>query len=161
GGAQWFVENTGAPSGGQPTAGSCGENLPGLTVKDASFQGQSDAFDNGIMLWINGAVFVSPRTVDVTGTTLTAGPQTMSGANITVQYFATSGATLRTLASFENAGASALTLTVNWVTNFGSNANTIIPRTSTGGTAPTTADRWIVSADGGSAGNPPKALAST
>lgn len=156
GGVQWSVDNSGGTSSGQPGSGRC-DSSPGLTVKDASLQGLIDAFDNGLSVWVNGAIFTPGRTVDVTGSTLTAGPQPVAGANVSVQYFASSSATLRTVASFENASASPLSLSVSWVTNFGSDADTTVRRTSSGGATPTAADRWLVTSD---RSDPPKTLAS-
>jgi hypothetical protein len=155
GGSGWFVSNDGGTDNALPTGGGC-EGDPGLTVTDATLDTsdttavgiQTDAYDNASMLWLNDAVFVAPDPVDVTGQAMTAGPVTMSGLNVTMQYYAASGsATLRTLISFQNPSGAEINATAAWVNNHGSDGSTIVQGTSSSDTTFATDDRWIVTSD--------------
>jgi hypothetical protein len=144
GGSTWQVRNNGGTSNGLPTGGICNDS-PGLTVEDASLGPLRDAYDHGLILFVNNAIFAPPATVDLTGQTLTAGPVPMSGLNVTMQYFAaTSSATLRTLVSFQNPTGSPISVTATWVSNVGSDELTVITGTSIGDTSFTSADRWVI-----------------
>jgi hypothetical protein len=152
GGTQWVVTNTGGTSNGLPTGGSC-NNSPGLTVLDASIGAQAGAFNRGLEVWVNDAIFVPPATVDRTtsGTNiaLTAGPVTMSGLSVIVQYQVGfgGGTRLRTLARLHNPSATPITVTVKWVTNLGSGATTGVRGTASGNTSFSNVDSWVVTSD--------------
>jgi hypothetical protein len=150
--SNWNVTNDGGTGNGLPAGDSC-EGDPGLTIQDANIPDGGDAYDNAAMLWLDSTVFVPPDPVDLTGQTLTAGPVSMSGLDVTMQYYAASGdATLRTLITFQNPSGSAINATAEWVNNHGSDGGTGIRGTSDGDLTFSTADRWIVSSD--SAGTP-------
>jgi hypothetical protein len=137
----WRVTNFGGTNDGTLT-GSC-NNSPGLTVVDAqSSQAHADAFDDGLTVWIDGAIFVAPDAVDVTGQTLTAGPATMSGLAVTVEYRAMQEtATLRTRVVLQNPTAAPIAADLAVVTNLGSDTATVlIPQTNSAGL-------WLVTAD--------------
>jgi hypothetical protein len=152
GSSSWNVSDDGGTGNGLPAGDDC-EGEPGLTVQDANIPDGSDAYDNAAMLWLDDAVFVPPDPVDLTGQTLTAGPVSMSGLDVTMQYYAASGdATLRTVITFENPSGADINATAQWVNNSGSDGGTGIRGTSSGDTTFDTADRWIVTSD--SAGTP-------
>lgn len=145
--ATWDVQNIGGTSNGLPTGGRCIQS-PGLAIEDGALDSQRNAFDFGLTLWVDNAIFVAPSPVDVTGQTLTAGPVVMSALNVTMQYRAViASPTLRTLASFQNPTGSPITVDVKWVTNVGSDSATGVRGTSSGDTTFTTADRWVVTSD--------------
>jgi hypothetical protein len=134
------------------------DDSTGLTVQDATLDpdgetaigSQGDAYDGGLMVQVDGVDFVdSDDTVDVTGTTVSAGPETMSGTEVSVEYHVLTGsdAIIRTLASFHNSGSTAVSATASFVTNVGSNGATGIRGTSSTDTIFTTADRWVVTSD--------------
>jgi hypothetical protein len=129
-------------------------NNTGLTVLEAQLGGQGDAFDVGLTFWLNNDIF-NTLAVDLTGTTLTAGPATMFGLDVTLQYFATPGsATMRTLISLQNPTAGAINATATWATNMGSDGSTAVQQTSSLDVSFTTADRWIVTDDSPVGGDP-------
>jgi hypothetical protein len=149
GGATWDIRNTGGTDNGLPTGGIC-NGSPGLSVFNASIPGQPNTFDHGNEIWVNDSIFVAPALVDLNGQTITAGPVAMSGLGVTVAYRALdlgSHPFLRTLATFENPGASTLTVTVKLVTNLHSDANTTVEGTSNGNTTFTNIDAWVVTSD--------------
>lgn len=150
GSTQWNISNNGNTSTGEPFTGSCSAG-PGLVITDAtSAGGDSDAFDDAYQVWVGGAVFVAPGTVDLTGTTLTAGPVSMSGLNVTVQYwFDTASAVGRILVTLQNPTGADIATTVQIPVNFGSDGSTIYQATSSGDTVMTTADRWALTSDSG------------
>jgi hypothetical protein len=134
------------------------DDLTALTVSDATLDpddetaigSQGDAYDGGLILQVDGVDFVdSDGTVDVTGTTVTADPATMSGLEVGVQYHVLTGseAIIRTLASFHNSGSTAVSATASFVTNVGSNGSTGIRGTSSSDATFTTGDRWVVTSD--------------
>ncbi|MBI1285342.1 MAG: IPTL-CTERM sorting domain-containing protein [Thiobacillus sp.] len=145
----WQITDSGGTDTNNPFTGNC--SGPGLNIQDAtSAGGDSDAFDHAYSIWINGVVFVPPATVDLTGTTLTAGPVSMSGLNVTVQYwFDTASAVARVLVTLQNPTGSDIATTVQIPVNFGSDGSTIYEATSSGDTSMTTADIWAVTSQGG------------
>lgn len=120
----------------------------GLTIGDAGFAGHSDAYDDAWLTRINGAYY-NPDTVDLTGTTMTGPVMSMSGLNVSVQYyFAPDSAVARILVTLHNPSGAPIAATVDMPTNFGSDGSTVYRTTSSGDTAITTADRWLISSDG-------------
>lgn len=127
--ATWSVRNDAGTTGGLPT-GVC-DGAPGLAVHDAVFQpgslNKTDAVDDAFMLWVDNHVFVAPNAVDVSGDTLTAGPVTLAGLEVTVEYKALQDtATLRAFIAFHNPGSSPISVPVVLGTNFGSDAHTAL-----------------------------------
>jgi hypothetical protein len=121
---QWFVTNNGGTGDGTPN-GAC-TNAPGLSVKDALFsETHGDAFDSGLTVWIDDVIFVSPDTVDVTGQTVTSGPVTLSGLEVTVEYSAMQDTpTLRTRVVLHNPTGAMISSNVRIMTPFGSDSLT-------------------------------------
>jgi hypothetical protein len=151
-GTDWKIANIAGTNDGTPT-GSCNFTAPGLSVIDATLDpsgaNKSDAFDNGLTLWVDDVIYVSPDTVDVTGATLTSGPVAMSGLNVSVQYDAATMVTpvLRALYTFENPTAAQIDTVIKVLSNFGSDGNTGVVGTSSGDTTFDTGDRWVVTSD--------------
>ena len=132
-----------------PFSGSCGSGS-GFVLEDAnSPDGNSDAYDTAWAIFVNGSGFAAPGgNYDLTGTTATAGPSTMSGLQVTVQhYFTTGSAVDRILVTLRNPGLVAIPATVQVPINFGSDSSTFIRGTSSGDLVVTTGDRWVVSSE--------------
>src|SRR5262249_47207670 len=119
----------------------CG-TADGLGLRDAQFgPGSVDAFDRALLVTVGGAQFISPDTVDLTGQTLTSGPISLSGLDVTVQYMAMQDRpALRTFISLHNPSAAPITKALNVQSNFGSDATTTQITDGTFG-------NWIVTAD--------------
>jgi hypothetical protein len=149
GSTQWNITNTGGTDTGGPYTGGCNSSA-GVIVNDATGPtGTGDAFDNAWGIWVNGTG-VAQANGDLTGTTLTMSPTTVSGLNVTIQYYAVPGiALLRTLVTLQNPTAATIAATVDVPVNYGSDSNSVIQGTSSGDLAVTTADRWVVSSDSG------------
>ncbi|MCX8071341.1 MAG: hypothetical protein N3C12_02655 [Candidatus Binatia bacterium] len=149
----WVATNDSSTSGGA-FGGFCGYS-PALGLTDAgsaagSASGAFDAYDEAWSVWIDGVPFVAPATVDLTGTTLLAGPVPMSGLNVWVQYFfSINTQAMRMLVFLQNSTASTITAVVEVPVNFGSDSYTQVDDTSSGDTSVTVADRWVVTSDGG------------
>lgn len=148
GATNWQVGNSGGTTTGFPYTGNCGG--VGVTIQDATGPaGSGDAFDNAYEIFVNDTV-VAQANGDLTGTTLTMNPVTISGLNVTLQYFAVPGvALLRTLVTLQNPTGSPIAAKVDVPVNFGSDSGSIIQATSSGDTNITTADRWVISSDSG------------
>ncbi len=149
-GAQWFVGRTGASA----FAGTCSFSFAGFSIEDASLTTSStthgDAHDVAFPIFVDTALFDAGSTVDLTGTTITAGAVSMSGLDVTVEYlFATGPRVARILASFDNPTGATINATVEVPVNFGSDSATVIRGTSSGDTTFDTSDRWGVTSDSG------------
>ncbi len=148
GSSNWDITNTGGTDNGLPAGGSC-ESDPGFTVEDADIPAGSDAYDNGQMIWVDGSVFAAPGPVSPSGQTITAGPVSLSGLDVTMEYYAASGtATARTFVTFTNPSGSPVNASVDFVTNMGSDGSTVVDGSSSGDTSFTAADRWVITSDG-------------
>lgn len=149
GATDWELDNIGGTDSGAPFTGSC-DDSSGLNILDATSPGgDGDAYDNGWNIYVNGTIFDAGDIVDLTGTTLTAGPVAMSGLNVTVEYyFSTTAGVARIRPIFSNPTGSPVTVTVEVPVNFGSDSSTVYEMTSSGDTVVTTADRWVVSSQG-------------
>lgn len=145
----WDIDNNGGTTTGAPFTGDC-DNPGGLNILDATSPGgDNDAFDNGWNIFINEALFNAGDVVDITGTTVTAGPVPMSNLNVTVEYyFSTTAGLGRIRPIFSNPTGSPITVRVEVPVNFGSDDATVYETTSSGDTVVTTADRWVISSEG-------------
>jgi hypothetical protein len=151
-GFQWQMSNACGTDDGSPTGI---ENAgPALGILDVSGSAGMDAFDCGGLVWVgntavaddDGTVDVSPSGVDQVVTPSTA---TIGGLRVTDTYRVFSGGdTARVLVELENPTAGDVSTTVTYASNFGSDATTTVAGTSSGDTSFTTADRWLVTADG-------------
>jgi hypothetical protein len=149
-GASWNVCDSATTSNNQPAGGSCasGATGAGATIDDATAFSRGDAFDFGGMFWINNTPVGGVGTYTATSAVFAA--QSIAGLSTQLRYDAlASEPTLRTYLRLTNPGASAVTVTVDYATNFGSDGSTVVNGSSSGDTAFTTADRWLVSSDGG------------
>lgn len=129
GGTRWTIIGTFGTSDGT-IEGTCNTTGSGLAVSNAVLDvggaNQGGTFDAGLTVWLGDAVFTSPPTVDVTGTTLTAGPTTMSGLEVTVQHAAlASRPALRTLVSIRNPGTEPVETTLRIMSNLASDGDTV------------------------------------
>jgi hypothetical protein len=148
-GSEWFFWNNAGTDNGLPVGGFC-DVSSGLGVEDANLPvfAQDDAFDQGLTVFVNNQQYVSPDTVDLTGTTLTSGPVSLSGLNTSVQYYVSpTNATLRTLISLNNPTSNSITVPVTVATNLGSDFGTQIIDTSSGDTTFTTSDSYVITDD--------------
>ena len=177
-GSQWLVFNNSGTSNALPAGGICDgspglgildalipdglpvdgfcSGAPGLGVVEAVVGTQGDAFDNGLTVFVNNQQYVSPDTVDLTGTTLSSGPVSLSGLNTSVQYYASpTNATLRTFIRLNNPTTNPITVPVTVASNFGSDSGTQIISTSSGDTTFTTADRYLITDGESTSGGAP------
>ena len=144
-GTTWFVQN-GAGSG-TAFAGDC--DASGFHINDAtSTTGDGDMYDDAFGIWIDDVAFSAPDPVDLTGNTITAGPASLSGLNVTVAYeFSDSIEAVRSTVTLENPSGSAISVGLDIANNFGSDSSTTIVDTSSGDTVFTTTDTWVVTWD--------------
>jgi len=122
-----------------------------LVIDDAmDAMGTNDAYD-GAWNTLVGITAVDPNGIgDLTGNTYTSQPQNISGLAVTYQlYFSEDTQCNRLVLFFDNNTGSTISDTVQIATNFGSDDFTQIDGTSSGDTSFTTADRWLVTSDGG------------
>ncbi len=130
GNTRWTVVNSFGTSDGT-IDGTCNTTGGGLAVANAVFDvggaNKGDTFDAGLTVWIDGAIFTSPPTIDVTGTTLTAGPTTMSGLDVTVQHAALSTVpALRTLITLRNPSTVRIETNLRILSNLASDGDTVL-----------------------------------
>lgn len=159
--SEWIVDNLDGTSNGLPTLGTCpSPGVAGLGIDDAAYDvtgaNMTDAFDQGLLFFVNNHQVIAPTNwdvqVDATTPTLnrvlTSGPTTVGGVNATVEYRALPNQqVLRSTVYLANPGTSAVTLPVTMATNVGSDAGTVIMGSSSGDTTFTNADRWLVTSD--------------
>lgn len=155
-GAAWSAPVANATlSGGGASWTSITNSGPGFSVNDANIGGQSDALDGGMVIFVNGTAYVSPSPFDLTGQTVTGGVAALSGLSVSTQYWAdTASPTLRTFVTVTNPTGASIAATVGLQTNVGSDGGTQTIATSSGDTAFTTADRWIITDDTPTGGDP-------
>lgn len=150
GDAFWRICDDLITSNGQPAGGNCsvGAAGSGAAINDASAFSRVDAFDKGGMFWINGTQVGGLASYGSTSAVF--GPQAIAGLTTQLRYDAlTSEPTLRAFLQLTNPGATPVAVTVDYATNFGSDGGTLVNGTSSGDTVFTTADRWVVTSDGG------------
>jgi hypothetical protein len=116
-------------------------------VDDGSTGLQTDAFDGGLTLIVDGKGFAdADDTGNEVGEQLTVGPTTFHGVAVLRQDRAI-GRSLRSLIKFTNTRAFAQTLEVYFDSDLGSDDSGEIRATSTGDLQVTRADRWFVTSD--------------
>lgn len=118
-------------------------------VEDGTAFGDSDAFDGGLALTVNGKGFVDPdENGDLSGQQLTVGPVTLAGLKVTRVERALEGSpTLRTLIKVKNTKKQTLRRTLGLISDLGSDSDTRFLGSSSGDLAFGKADRWVVTAD--------------
>ncbi|MDH3979981.1 MAG: hypothetical protein OEU91_05655 [Gammaproteobacteria bacterium] len=149
GALNWEVTNTGGTSSGNAFSGVC-DQTSGLTIQDAtSADGSTDAYDNAHSIWVDGAIFDAPGSVDLTGNTILAGPVVMSGLNVSVEYaFSDVVQAGRVRVIFQNPTPVTINASVDMAVNSGASTFTI-EATSSLDAVFGTDDYWVVTSDGG------------
>lgn len=153
----WVIRNDVGTDNGLPTGGISKHTsgFPGLGLADASVGNQADAVDNGLLLFVNNQIFVAPGSVDITGSTLTTGTVNLSGLDVSVQFYADqTQPVLRTVVTFTNPTNAPISVPISWATNVGSNTATTVQATSSGDTSFSIGDRWIITDDTPTGGDP-------
>lgn len=145
GGASWQY------IGNQSVGGSTA-----FAVGDASIGSQVDAYDSGLTFKVNGSYYATNGTFSLTGRSATGSTVNMGGLNVSVQYYADANTpTLRTLINLSNTGNTAYhNAQIRLQTNNGSDGGTQIIRTSDGNTSFTAGDRWVITDDSPTGGDP-------
>ena len=144
--------------GGGPTiwdpesrkATQCLDMRDGFTpVNNGEFDGNFDAFDDGLMLLVRGVTFRDPdNNGRLSGEQLTVGPGRAAGLRVTRIERALQGSpTLRSLIAFENRRDRRQVATIQWDSNLGSDGLEEVRGSSDGDTLAEVNDRWIVSSD--------------
>ena len=135
---------------------SSSECATGLNIADAQNTTDSDAYDGGFFIFINGTTFQAPgNTVDRTGTVVTSPTAAMSGLNVRMQHkFMTGSQVVRVLVHLSNPTGGAIAVPVRMETNFGSDGSTQVQATSSGDLLVGTTDNWMVSSEGAPATDP-------
>ena len=148
-GSNWDIFDSRITSNGLPTGGTCNNGVDGsgVSIFDATIPAGGDAFDDA------GLVFVDDTQLggelSVSGNRVTFDPQVLSGLNVqSIMDVLTTEATLRHYVTFENPTASAITIDLDYVSNFGSDNNTTIDGSFSGDATFTPADTWVVTSDG-------------
>ena len=158
-----FAANVALPigsisGGGSSTWGHISNSGYGshFMIYNGALHGQGDAFDDGATISVDGASYLNPDgDVDLTGSTVTTDPASLSGLSVNMQYyFDQTDAVVRTLVNFYNPEVAPISATASFQTNLGSDSGTQVISTSSGDTAFTTADRWIITDDSTTGGDP-------
>ena len=158
-----FAANVALPigsisGGGSSTWGHISNSGYGshFMIYNGALPGQGDAFDDGATISVDGASYLNPDgDVDLTGSTVTTDPASLSGLSVNMQYyFDQTDAVVRTLVNFYNPEVAPISATASFQTNLGSDSGTQVISTSSGDTAFTTADRWIITDDSTTGGDP-------
>ncbi len=135
-----------------PDESSCEVSNGFTPASDGAFgpdYSQSDAFDNGLEMSVNGKdVPDKDGLLDVRANEVIAGGGKIDGVKIwrTERALATSP-TLRTLVRFDNTAGSAQTMRVLWDSDLGSDGFEAVRASSDGDTTYDVSDRWVVSSD--------------
>lgn len=143
-------------------------NMQGYGIGDAAFvggaaaagvngggSGFTDAFDNAMILSVNGTLFQNPdSTVDLTGDTVTSDTVTIvPGIDAQVRYtFITGRPVVRALYSLTNTTAAPISVNAAVLGDYGSDGNTEVVATSNGNTTIEGSDLWYITDDQGSGG---------
>ncbi|MEA2522440.1 MAG: hypothetical protein QOI81_2086 [Actinomycetota bacterium] len=152
--ATWDVQNDTYYGSGGPCFATTGYQ----PVEDGSYGSQTDAFDGGLLVVVNGHTF---NDNDGMGTKshqqLTVGPTKMSGLRVTrVDTAFSTSPTLRSLVMFKNPTSHSIKEPVLWDSAMGADTNTLVQETSSGDQTFTLSDRWFVASDDNVApGDPP------
>lgn len=145
GSSNWTVRDDSGTTNGLPSGGTCNTGTQ-AAMSDANIPSHGDAFDEGMMYWVNNTPVGGALTQ--AGNTVTFAGQTISGLSVALRYdILTTEATARSYLALTNSTGAAITVPVNYATNLGSDSGTIFLNTSSGDAVVTVADKWIVSAD--------------
>ncbi len=118
-------------------------------MEDGSLDGQSDAFDAGLILYVGDNGFRDPDgTGNHTDEQLRVGPRRVSGFVITRIDRALPGSrTLRSLIKIKNPSNRPRARYVTLDTEYGSDSSTVIEATSSGNLRFNSKDRWGITSD--------------
>lgn len=136
---------------------ACSSSTGDSPIDDGQFQTRDDAFDDGMMISVNGSTYAdSDGIAAVSGNTADTWGGNYSGVTVSENITALQNApTERLLVKFQNGGSKNKSLDVEMDTNLGSDTSTANVATSSGDKINTLADRWVVSFDGdATAGDP-------
>ncbi|MEO7936909.1 MAG: hypothetical protein ABIR27_11675 [Dokdonella sp.] len=168
--ARWSsIDNNGNFPSSDTVTSSNGDvfttNMQGYGIGDAAFggaaaaagvngsgSGYSDAFDNAMILSVNGTLFQNPdSTVDLTGDTVTSDTVTIvPGIDAQVRYtFITGRPVVRALYSLTNTTAAPISVNAAVLGDYGSDGNTEVVATSNGNTTIEGSDFWYITDDQG------------
>jgi hypothetical protein len=132
-------------------------------VNDGNFDGNSDAFDDGLILSVNRVAFRDPdNNGQLSGEQLKVGPGSTAGVRVTRTEKALQGSpTLRSLIALQNRRDSGRGVRIQWDSNLGSDGSEEVRGSSNGNTTAETSDRWIVTSDNAAdpTGDPPLVFA--
>jgi hypothetical protein len=142
----------GGPSGWDIGTGLTGCNDTGFTpVVDGTYKANDDAFDNGLVVAIDGTAFDDAdgnASMTVVDQVTTVDNTTFLPLKVTRTDRALhTSATLRTLLKFTNTGGTPANLSVEWDSDLGSDANTEVRASSNGNDTYQLNDRWAISSD--------------
>lgn len=100
------------------------------------------------MFWVNNNRVTGTRSVS--GQRATFSPQTIAGLQVQLFYdVLTTEPALRAYLRLTNPTGAPIAVDVDYASNWGSDGGTIVATTESGDTTITTADRWIITWDGG------------
>lgn len=148
GSSEWDICDYLVTSNGLPTGGNCASGAigSGAGINDASNPANGDAFDNAGLLWVNNVQVGGVATV--TGNRVDFAASSISGLNVALRHDVLTTAPVdRILLTLTNPSGSAISVPVDYATNFGSDDSTLIRATSSGDTSFTAADRWLITSE--------------
>jgi hypothetical protein len=140
---QWDPED-------RDTTGCLDNQRDGFTpVNDGNFDGNGDAFDDGLIVSVNRVAFRDPNNDgQLSGEQLTVGPGRAGGLRVTRIERALQGSpTLRSLIAFRNGRDTRRVARVQWDSNLGSDGLEEVRGSSDGDTVAEVNDRWVVTSD--------------
>jgi hypothetical protein len=133
----------------QDDADTCFAETDVYGIDDGEAFGDSDAFDGGLVLWVNGVPFVDgDGEGDLVGDQLTVGPESFSGVNVRrIERGLPGSPTLRTLIELKNTKKKKTTVNLTLDSDLGSDSSTEVRETSSGDAFFSARDRWVVTSD--------------
>ena len=140
------------PTGWDLAADVLGCSVTGFTpVVDGTYKSKDDAFDNGLVVAIDGTAFIDAdgnAGMTVPDQVVTVDNTTFAPVHVTRTDRALhSSPTLRTLLKFTNTGGTPANLSVEWDSDLGSDSATEVRASSNGNDTYQLNDRWAVSSD--------------
>ncbi len=129
--------------------------IAGATLDGSKSSVFGDAFDNALILSVNGNLFLNPdTTVDLTGDTVTSDTVTIvPGINAQVRYtFIPNRPVARALFSLTNTTGAPITVDAAVLGDYGSDSATEVVATSNGNTIIEGSDLWYITDDQGGGG---------
>jgi MYXO-CTERM domain-containing protein len=118
--------------------------------------GSIDAYDEGMMLRINGVYFGGGTpTTELSGRQIVHGPRALGSLMVTRKiYVPTTERWARWVDIINNPTAAGVTAAVRIETNCGSDSSTVVTGSQSGDTVFTVADRWVTTDDFDASGDP-------